>query len=56
MGPIFAGLLSDRYGIGTAMIALCVVPFISMLISLVAAALYDRDLAKVEKIELQAES
>ncbi len=56
MGPIFAGLLSDRYGIGTAMIALCVVPFVSMLISLVAAALYDRDLAKVEKIELQAES
>lgn len=54
-GPIFAGFLSDRYGIGTAMVALSVVPFISMLISLVAARLYSRDLAKVEKVELQAE-
>jgi MFS family permease len=56
LGPIFAGLLSDRYGIGTAMITLSLVPFISMLISLVAAASYDRDLAKVEKIELQVEN
>jgi MFS family permease len=55
-GPIFAGLLSDRYGIGTAMVALSVVPLISMLISLVAAKLYCRDLAKVERVELQAES
>jgi MFS transporter, Spinster family, sphingosine-1-phosphate transporter len=55
-GPIFAGLLSDRYGIETAMVALSVVPLISMLVSLVAAKLYSRDLAKVERVELQAES
>ncbi len=55
-GPIFAGLLSDRYGIETAMIALSVVPLISMVINLVAAGLYSRDLAKVEKVQLQVES
>jgi MFS family permease len=55
-GPIFAGFLSDRYGIGAAMVALSVVPLISMLISLVAAKLYSRDLAKVDNVELQAES
>jgi len=55
-GPIFAGLLSDKYGIETAMIDLSVVPLISMMICLVAARLYSRDLAKVEKMELQAES
>ncbi len=56
LGPIFAGLLSDRYGIGTAMITLSLVPIVSMLISLVAAAFYHRDLAKVEKVELQVEN
>jgi MFS transporter, Spinster family, sphingosine-1-phosphate transporter len=55
-GPIVAGALSDRYGIEMAMIALSLVPLISMMISIVAAVLYNRDLAKVEKVELQVES
>lgn len=55
-GPIVAGALSDRYGIEMTMIALSVVPFISMIISIVAAGLYNRDLAKVEKVDLQIES
>jgi MFS family permease len=55
-GPIVAGALSDSYGIGTAMIVLAFVPLISMIICLVAAGFYNRDLAKVEKVELQIEN
>lgn len=55
LGPIFAGALSDRYGIGTAMIVCSFVPIFSMAFYLVGAAFYARDLAKVEKIEIQME-
>lgn len=55
LGPIFAGALSDRYGIGTSMIVCSFVPIFSMALYLVGAAFYARDLAKVEKVEIQME-
>lgn len=55
LGPIFAGALSDRYGIGTSMIVFSFVPIFSMALYLVGATFYARDLAKVEKVEIQIE-
>lgn len=56
LGPIFAGALSDRYGIETAMVVCSFVPVLSMALYLVGAGFYKRDLAKVEKIEIQMEN
>ncbi|MFH0787898.1 MAG: MFS transporter, partial [Pseudomonadota bacterium] len=55
LGPIFTGVLSDRFGIGTAMIACSFVPALSMILYLVGAGFYTRDLAKVEKIKIEME-
>lgn len=55
LGAIFAGVLSDRFGILTAMIVFSFVPIFSMGLFLVGAAFYVRDLAKVEKVEIQME-
>ena len=49
LGPIFAGALSDRYGIETAMIVSSFVPMISMAFFLIGASFYARDVAKTEK-------
>lgn len=55
LGPIFAGVLSDRYGIGTALLICSFVPVLSMILYLIGAKFYNRDLATVEKIRIEIE-
>lgn len=55
LGPIVAGALSDRYGIETAMIVSSFVPLIAAAFFFIGSAFYARDLAKAEKVEIQAE-
>ncbi len=55
VGPVVVGALSDRYGIGAAMVIASFVPLISAMVCLVAAFFYNQDVAKVEKVKLQIE-
>jgi MFS family permease len=55
LGPLFVGMLSDAYGIRTA---LTVVPFFALLAALlffVASFFYERDFGRVEKVALTPE-
>ena len=56
LGPVVAGMLSDRYGLGTAMLAMSFAPTMAMVMYGAAAFAYNRDLAKVEKVELRLEN
>ena len=56
MGPIFVGVVSDRYGISTAMTILPLFSLVASLLFFVASLFYKQDLAKVEKVEFRFES
>ena len=56
LGPLFVGAVSDRYGIHCA---LTIVPLFSLLAAglfFAASFFYETDLARVEKIQVRAES
>jgi MFS family permease len=55
LGPVVAGLLSDRYGLGPALLVVSVTPALAMIMYGAAALAYNRDLAKVEKVRIQLE-
>ena len=55
LGPIVAGALSDKYGIGTALLALSFLPAVSMLLFFLVLIFYNRDMASVEQVELSME-
>ena len=55
VGPIYVGALSDRYGIESAMATLSFFTFAAAILFAVGSLFYERDLAKVEKIELSFE-
>jgi MFS family permease len=55
LGPLFVGIISDRYDITTA---LMIVPLFSILASIlffIASFYYESDVAKVERVELSVE-
>ena len=56
LGPIIVGLLSDRSGIHSAMIAISCAPALSMACYILASCYYTKDLAQVEPIELRLEN
>lgn len=56
VGSIAAGIISDHYGIGVALLALSIVPLLSMGLFLLGATFYARDVAKVEHVEIQMEA
>ncbi len=56
MGPILAGLISDRYGLEPAMIVIACAPALSGILYFVAASFYTRDAADVEKVEIHMEN
>jgi predicted MFS family arabinose efflux permease len=55
LGPIFVGYVSDRTDISTALAILPVFALIAALLFLAAAFFYEKDLAKVEKIDVAME-
>ena len=56
LGPIFVGAVSDAYNIQTALSILPIFILASAIIFYIASRFYAKDLAKVERIELQAEA
>jgi MFS family permease len=54
LGPVFVGAVSDAHGIGTALSILPLFPLVSAALFFAAAFYYEKDLAGVERIELQA--
>ncbi len=55
IGPLLAGMLSDKYEIQKAMAIMALIPLASVLFFLLGAIFYDRDLAKTERIALTVE-
>ena len=55
LGPLFVGMLSDTYDIRTALTIVPVSSLVAALLYFSASFFYKRDLAKVEKMALQAE-
>ena len=55
LGPPFIGALSDRYGLETAMQFLPLFTFLAAILYFVGSFFYERDLARVERIELVME-
>ena len=53
LGPLFVGMLSDRYDIHTALTIVPLFSFIAAALYLTASFFYENDLEKVEKVELQ---
>ena len=56
VGPVVVGALSDKYGIGPAMVIAVLCPLISAMVCLVAAFFYNHDVAKVENVKLEVEN
>jgi fucose permease len=56
LGPLFVGMLSDKYDIHTALTLVPLFAFIAAALYLTASFFYENDLAKVEKVELQADA
>jgi MFS family permease len=56
LGPVFVGAVSDAYNIQTALSILPVFILASGIMFYIVSRFYEKDLAKVERIELQAES
>lgn len=54
LGPIFIGAVSDAYNIQTALALLPVFVLASGIFFFVASRFYEKDLVKVERVELQA--
>ncbi len=55
LGPLFVGMLSDRYDIHTALTIVPLFSFIAAVLYLTASFFYENDLAKVEKVQIQTE-
>ncbi|MEW6264217.1 MAG: MFS transporter [Thermodesulfobacteriota bacterium] len=55
LGPLFVGLVSDRYGLSLALTLVPLFTLVSAVLYFLGSFYYDRDLAKVEKIELRVE-
>ena len=53
MGPIFVGAVSDAHNLTTALMVAPIFNLLGGLLFLAASVFYQRDLAKVEKVELQ---
>jgi len=56
LGPIVVGSLSDSYNIQTALLILPVFLVIAAVLFFLGSFFYERDLNKVEKVVLEAES
>ena len=56
LGPIVTGALSDRYGITVALQAACVMPLFSSVAFYLGSRFYQKDLDKVERVNLIAET
>lgn len=55
LGPIFIGTLSDSYGIKTAMTTLPAFLLLAAVLFYIGSFFYEKDLGKVEKVELEIE-
>jgi MFS family permease len=55
VGPLLAGVLSDKYDIQTAMMMMAFVPLIAMVLLLIGAVFYDSDVAKTERVAMSME-
>ena len=55
MGPLFVGIISDRYDITTAMMIVPIFSIVASALFFIASFYYKGDLAKVERIELSVE-
>ncbi|MCD6571415.1 MAG: MFS transporter [Deltaproteobacteria bacterium] len=55
LGPLFVGMLSDKYDIHTALTVVPVFALIAAVLFFIGSFFYERDLAKVEKIRLSVE-
>jgi predicted MFS family arabinose efflux permease len=55
LGPLFVGIISDRYDITTAMMIVPIASIVASVLFFIASFYYERDIAKVEKIELSVE-
>ena len=55
MGPVVAGMISDKFGISAAMIVLAFSPAVAAIFFLLAGTTYNRDLEKTEKVQLSLE-
>ena len=56
LGPIVTGALSDRYGITVALQMACLMPLFSSVVFYCGSRFYPKDLGKVEKVNLIAET
>ncbi|MBM4333198.1 MAG: MFS transporter [Deltaproteobacteria bacterium] len=56
LGPVVTGALSDRYGITAALQMACVMPLCSSVFFYLGSRFYKKDLDKVEKVALTAET
>jgi predicted MFS family arabinose efflux permease len=56
LGPIVVGSLSDTYGINTALHVLPAFLIIAAILFFIGSIFYEKDLAKVEKVTLEAEN
>ncbi len=55
LGPIFIGTLSDSYGIKTAMTTLPAFLLLAAVLFYIGSFFYEKDLGKVEKVDLEIE-
>ena len=55
LGPIYVGSLSDRFGLGTAVLTVPAFSALGGILFLIGSIFYARDLAKVEKVPVEAE-
>lgn len=55
LGPLFAGMLSDRYDIHTALTIVPVASLLAAVLYFFASFFYQTDLANVEKLEIHAD-
>jgi MFS family permease len=54
LGPIFIGVVSDTYNIQTALALLPIFVLASGILFFIASRFYEKDMVKVERVELQA--
>jgi MFS family permease len=55
VGPLFVGVLSDKYDIKTALTIASLSSLVAGILFFIGSFYYDKDLAKVEKIAIKAE-
>ncbi|MEW6529786.1 MAG: MFS transporter [Thermodesulfobacteriota bacterium] len=54
IGPLIAGMLSDKYDLRIALAIISFVPLLAALAFFIGALFYERDVARVEKVEMKA--